>query len=216
MKRFFVLLLALSLALTALVSCGGSGDSAPVGYYKTAEGDCYFFADGGAVHVTDKATATTYTYERGNITVDGKTFAVSDLTAMTYTAPLAAKEYFTYETLGNGRAISGLTELGKAQTVLFVPKDVQAVKRGAFSGATGLRAVVIGEGVGGALQLLDGAFSGTTGLHVYIACGTTNVSAGENLASDTASLSLYILSSQYENFKNDYTWSKLSSLMKKY
>ena len=51
------------------------------------------------------ALADTVTAGEDSITVDGKTLAKSDLTAMAYTAPLAAEEYFTYETVTNLRKV---------------------------------------------------------------------------------------------------------------
>lgn len=128
------------------------------------------------------------------------------------TTPATDKDNFVYE----GGKITALTEAGKAKETLAIPADATAIAADVLKTSTALKNLVIGERTT-AFNLDNGAFNGTKSLNVYIACTTEQVTCGgEALLTGATGLTLYIVSAQYANFKNDYTWGKLADSMKKY
>ena len=213
MKKALALLITLSISLLLLASCGG-GAEPTVGYYE-ADGVGYFFAEGGAIVVKDgKATAKAATATDDGFTVDGTTVATSSLKAASFSAPEAAVEYYTYANKGALKYISGLTEAGKAAPILFAPKGVAGIEKGALKDATA-KAFVVGKGTA-AFNLANGVFADcSANLYIDGSCATTDVTCGATLL-EGSNAKIYVGASAYQNFKDDYTWGKLSDSMKKY
>ena len=214
MKRIISVLLLIALCTLAFVSCGPEEVETRVGYFTSGDNG-YFFTPAGVLKVTaNGATATTYTYENGTYTVDGTAIADADLVAASFTAP-AESDSFTYTERSGKKYISGLTDAGKAQAILFAPANCAGIEEGALAEGTA-KVFIIGSMT--SFNVGNGAFKGTNGLSVYIdgANTTTAITCGKDMLKDTTGVTLYVGAAAYGNFKDDYTWGVFSSNIKKY
>ncbi|MBO5789610.1 MAG: hypothetical protein J6R40_00455 [Clostridia bacterium] len=139
-------------------------------------------------------------------------------------APEIEDSYFLYRMTMDGTfAIYGLTELGLQQTTLPIPAtvlfeeqeyDVSEIESFAFSQATNLRSLVVGQEsnvTGFANRFLYGSSVQTLYLYVDV----TNFGAAVNPAlldgvADGFKISVYG-EQRLDDYKNDYSWSSFNS-----
>lgn len=122
--------------------------------------------------------------------------------------------YFTYEITDFGVYITGVSELGRTQTVLTTPvaydgKKVTTLSADAFAGCGMLQELTITDNIG---QILDGAFRGAenlTVIHILAGdpgkCTVNNLSmkAREGLPERSR---FYVSASAYEAYISNYFW----------
>ena len=212
MKKLLFCILTLSLILASLVGCGGAKDNntALEGYYTKGD-EGYFLTSYGAVKVTDgEALCVSYGANGDTVTVDGVDLTASELTKASFTAPADGGDYFVIE----GKKLTGLTEAGKAQTLLFLPKGVTSVEAGAFKGSS-VKALVIGSFTG-SVNLANGSLEGLTALYVDGSVTPNGLTCGKNLLDGASSLQIKVGSAAYDDFKNHYNWGTFSDNIKKY
>ena len=217
MKKILSLLLFISLVLISLVSCGAPEED--IEGYFTSGGVGYFFTEDGVIVVKDgSATSTTFTQSEGIYTVDGATINKSDLTPGDFIAPIMGNvEYFTYETEGDVKSITGLTDEGKKQSVLFVPEGVTNIATEAFKASTNLEAFVIGK-TSYPLNLSNGAFAGTD-IDLYIVAEMApgvDIVCGNNMLTGTDDIDIKIESEAYSTYTQHYTWGNFADYIEKY
>ena len=209
MKRILSLLLVSVLLVGALCSCGGSAETL-TGYFT--KGDVgYFLTENGAVKVTaDGAKVATLTVDGDSYTVDGDSFTAAELTAANFTAPQAAEEYFVIE---SGK-LTGLTDLGKSCTVLFVPKGVTSIAAGAFKGSS-VKCLVLGSYTG-SLNLDNGCLEGLESLYVDGNVSPDKLTCGKDMLKNAETVSIAVGTSAYDTFKNHYNWGVFADNIAKY
>lgn len=124
---------------------------------------------------------------------------------------------FTYEDYASGRIITGVTDEGKAEDILWLPeaydgKAVIAVGEGALTGCAAseihLSATIV--------QLYDGIFSSCdnlTAVHMPIE-DATRIAVGLDLFGGAPEdTKLYMSLEAYASFYNDYSWTRYSDRM---
>ena len=206
MKKIISTVLAFTLLLTfcaALTACGKNKDDSSYGIFEDG-GKTYFVANGGAIAIDGDTASTVATPTLSGEAKSEKLNAPAKL----------ATEHFVYKTEKGNKYITGLTDDGKAASVLIIPSDVAGIEKGALSGGS-LKSIVIAKRASGSLNLANGAFEGTSGLSVYIACGTDSVSAGANLLDGASGIKLIISADEYTNFKEHYLFKNFSENMSK-
>lgn len=132
--------------------------------------------------------------------------------SVSFTTPATDTANFVYD----GDKITGLTDTGKTQKTLTLPADAASLEADALKDSTALETLVIGERTS-AINLANGCLNGTKNLNVCIGCKADKVTCGNSgLLTGATGLVIYIVSAEYSNFKNDYTWGNYSDKMKKY
>ena len=199
MKKILSTILVLAGILTALASCNTQAASAGI----IEDGSkLYFVADGGAVVIENgKASAAG--------SVDGTPVSQS------FDAPQSTDDYFVYTEVNGKINVTGLTDAGKAQSVIILPKtvngkDVIMISAGAFEG---LNSLVIANPKS-SLVIADNAFRGVK--NVYLAADPNKVEVGENLFSDTDGVKVFVCADKYSSYKSHYSWGAHSSKLTKY
>jgi hypothetical protein len=200
MKRIISLVLILVMLL-AFASCGKDSGTAE-GIY-TDGSKTYFVTVGGTIAI-ENGTASIVAAEVGT---DAKSEKLAAPTSLD-------KEYFTYTTKNGGKYVSGLTDDGKAASVLIVPDDVAGIEKGVLAGGS-LKAIIIAARKSGTLNVANSAFEGTTNLSVYIACTTEQVTAGDGMLTGASGIKLVISADEYTNFKSHYLFGTFSDNMSK-
>ena len=201
MKKIISILLLLA-AVFSLAACNNEPE-ASYGVVE-ADGKVYFVADGGAI-VIDGGKATAADASAVSGTPASKKLAAPDTT----------EDYFVYSEINGKINITGLTDSGKAQSVIVLPekiggKAVAMVSAGAFDG---LKSLVIAE-TDAAITLADNALKGVT--NVYLATKPDLVGVGENLLSDSNGVNLYVCADEFSNFKSHYNWGNHSAKLNKF
>ena len=200
MKKILSLILILACAFAVLTACNNS--SAPAAGVIEDGSKLYFVADGGAVLIENgKATPAD--------AVDGTP------SPKTFNAPDTTEDYFVYSEINGKINITGLTDKGKAQAVIVVPrtvngKDVVMISAGAFEG---LNSLVIATPKS-SLVIADNALRGVK--NVYLAADPNTVEVGENLFSDTADTKVFVCGDMYSSYKSHYSWGTHSAKLSKY
>ena len=197
-----MLILATAFALTAmLTSCNGQSEDAAYGVVE-ADGKTYFVADGGAL-VIENGVASATSDVSG--TPESKKFNAHETTG----------DYFTYTEVQGKINITGLTETGKAQSVIVLPekidgKAVVMVSAGAFDGLQNLVIATMSASV----TIADGGFKGVK--NVFVATTADLVSVSANLLTDSNGTTVYISADEFSNFKSHYNWGNLASYLNKF
>ncbi len=117
---------------------------------------------------------------------------------------------FTYEEGAGTLTVTGLTREGMERTALTVPsawegQPVSAIGPNAFSGAKGLKQIIIQPNIG---TVADGAFGGCEGLECIV-MGSDMPSAcrvGQGLLSGTQAR-IYVPEDALSAYRTDYFWS---------
>ncbi len=204
MKKFLSILL-LTATLFAVCSVLGScnGDTAAAGLIE-ADGKTYFIAAGGTVVI-----------ENGNAKpADGGAVSGTPVSKK-FDAPDTTEDYFVYSEINGKINITGLTEAGKAQSVIILPqtiggKEVALVSAGALDG---LDSLIIATPKS-AITISDNAFSGVK--NVYLATDPATVTVGANLFSSTTGVNVFVCADEYSDYKSHYNWGAHSDKLTAY
>lgn len=199
MKKVLSSLLILACVFAVLTACNGGGASA--GLIEDGE-KLYFVTAGGAV-VIENGKASPASAPSG--TPASKTFDAPDTT----------EDYFVYKEVAGKINITGLTDKGKAQSVIILPKtvngkEVAMVSVGAFEGLDSLIIAAPKSSV----VISDNAFRGVK--NVYLAAKPDALGVGANLFSDTSDVKVYVCADEYDNYKTHYNWGAHSGKLTKY
>ena len=108
-----------------------------------------------------------------------------------------------------------LTETGKAQSVIILPKtvngkEVAMISAGAFDGLNSLIIATPKSSV----VISDNAFRGVA--NVYLAAEPDVLGVGSNLFSDTENVNVFVCADEYDNYKTHYSWGAHSAKLSKY
>ena len=127
------------------------------------------------------------------------------------------EECFTVGTVNGMTAITGTTELGKAQTVLVVPPTiggaaVKAIADGALDGCQQLKTIYI-QSDANISYLNNGAFRGAISLKkIVIEKPHTAITVSANLLDGAAgSAKVYVPAEYYADYTSFYTWGAFSA-----
>ena len=128
--------------------------------------------------------------------------------------------YFTYDVIGNSVFITGLTDLGKAQTTLRTPvayngKKVTQIAADAFAGGNGIKELYVTDNIA---WIADGAFRGADSLtKIHILATDPDVtkvnSIGdprEGLPSDSR---FYVPKNSLYVYENNYFWGPFAEYL---
>ena len=128
--------------------------------------------------------------------------------------------YFTYEIMDSGVAITGLTELGKAQTTLRTPvaydgKKVTQIAENAFTGGSGITELYITDNVS---WIADGAFRGADSLtKIHILATDPDMTKVNSIGNPREGLPadsrFYVPSASLSVFENNYFWGPFAQFL---
>lgn len=128
--------------------------------------------------------------------------------------------YFTYEIMDSGVAITGLTDLGKAQTTLRTPvaydgKKVTQISENAFSGGSGITELYITDNVS---WIADGAFRGADSLtKIHILATDPDMTKVNSIGNPREGLPadsrFYVPSASLSVFENNYFWGPFAQFL---
>ena len=209
MKKLISLLLVGVLLVLALTACGGGSADTLEGYFTKGDNG-YFITSKGAVKITASgAEAVSLTVEGDNYTLGTDTVAKGELTAASLAAPADTKQYFVVE----GGKLTGLTELGKAQTVLVAPAGIKSIAKGAFKDSS-VKHLVIGS-FSGTVNLDNGCLEGLEALYIDGNVDPGKLTCGKQLM-DGSTANVVVGASGYDTFKNHYNWGVFADLISKY
>lgn len=120
--------------------------------------------------------------------------------------------YFLYESFGDGLKVTGLTEEGKAQSILTVPIEadgaqVTAIAGGAFSGSRAREVVIQGN----VASIMDGAFADSALERIVLTEEyPTQISVGQGLLDGTGA-NIFVPESALNRYRVSYFWSPYAS-----
>ena len=127
------------------------------------------------------------------------------------------EECFVCETVNGMNAITGVTELGKAQAVLVVPASiggvpVTAIADGALDGCSALKSIYINADSSIA-YLNNGAFRGASALKkIVVEKKPAEITVSANLLDGAAAgAKVYVPADLYADYTTYYTWGAFSS-----
>ncbi len=126
--------------------------------------------------------------------------------------------YFTYEVTDFGVYITGVTDLGKEQSVLRTPRaydgqNVTSLRADAFAGCDALRELYITENIG---QISDGTFRGAKNLakiHILKTVPGSEVDSLSKAATDglPPHARFYVPAASYDAYITSYSWGPYAS-----
>ena len=128
--------------------------------------------------------------------------------------------YFTYEVTDFGVFITGLSELGKAQTTLRTPvaydsKKVVQIAPDAFAGGSGIKELFVTDNIG---QIADGAFRGADSLtKIHILATNPDDTTVNNLGNPREGLPsesrFYVPRDSLSVYANNYFWGPFAEYL---
>lgn len=131
------------------------------------------------------------------------------------------EECFTTESVGGLWTVTGVTDTGKAQSVLVIPAQVggtavQSVAAGTFTGCSALKIVYI-QADSKIAYLNTGAFDGASGLKkIVIEKNPLDITVSGNLLDGAASgAKVYVPADKYADTVAYYTWGAFSAKIAK-
>lgn len=195
-----VLLLACTLSLVfTLAACNG-GDAAKYGLIE-ADGKTYFLADGAALVI-----------ENGTAAATDASAVTGELASKVFNAPASTGDFFTYTEINGKINITGLTDEGKAQSVIILPekingKSIALISANAF---TGLDNLVIAKH-SASMSISKNAFSGVKNL--FLATDPNLLEVGDGLFEGDSAVKVYVSQDMLSTFKEHYNWKKYASVV---
>ena len=199
MKKLISSILIIACVFALLTACNEAKPS--VGLIEDGE-KLYFTAAGGTVVIENGKASPTSDAE-------------GSFVSKKFTAPDTADDYFVYKEVAGKINITGLTETGKAQSVIILPKtvngkEVAMISAGAFDGLNSLIIATPKSSV----VISDNAFRGVA--NVYLAAEPDVLGVGANLFSDTENVNVFVCADEYDNYKTHYSWGAHSAKLSKY
>lgn len=131
------------------------------------------------------------------------------------------EKYFLFEEKANGAVIVGVSDLGKAQTVLTTPvayngKKVLSLSADAFAGCDALTELFITDNI---VQIPDGTFRGADGLlKIHVLATDPNMTTVNNLSGGardglSESCCFYVPKGALDAYKTNYFWNPYAAYM---
>lgn len=123
--------------------------------------------------------------------------------------------YFVYTNIANGVSITGLTDEGKKQTELTVPKSIDGkavtyIANRAFADEKTLQSITVPHTVGYGDRLFEN--SSVTALNIVLSndISVAFPSVGADLLGGNDNIQIYVSSNRHAAIVGDYFWSKYS------